>query len=41
MIDYHALKNQMVKYCYPLSCIDDLFDQLAGVSVFSSLDLTP
>ena len=28
-----------IKNKYPLSCIDDLFDQLQGTVVFSNIDL--
>ena len=39
VIDYRALNNLTVKNKYPLPRIDDLFDQLAGAQVFTSLDL--
>ncbi|GKD44955.1 putative reverse transcriptase domain-containing protein [Tanacetum coccineum] len=38
-IDYHELNKLTVKNCYPLSRIDDLFDQLQGSSVYSKIDL--
>ena len=38
-IDYRSLNQQTVKNRYPLPCIDDLFDQLQGAQVFSSIDL--
>ncbi|KAK9036794.1 hypothetical protein V6N11_021721 [Hibiscus sabdariffa] len=38
-IDYRQLNKMMVKNKYPLPCIDDLFDQLRGASVFSKIDL--
>jgi len=38
-IDYHKLNRVTVKNKYPLPRIDDLFDQLAGVAVFSKIDL--
>jgi hypothetical protein len=38
-VDYHALNEITVKNKYPLSRIDDLFDQLHGASVFSKIDL--
>jgi hypothetical protein len=38
-IDYHALNEVTIKNMYPLSRIDDLFDQLHGACVFSKIDL--
>nr|GEV75331.1 putative reverse transcriptase domain-containing protein [Tanacetum cinerariifolium] len=38
-IDYRKLNNLTVKNRYPLSRIDDLFDQLQGSSVYSKIDL--
>ncbi|KAH0764938.1 hypothetical protein KY285_000809 [Solanum tuberosum] len=38
-IDYHQLNKVIVKNKYPLSRIDDLFDQLQGASYFSIIDL--
>jgi transposase InsO family protein len=38
-IDYRALNALTVKNRYPLPRIEDLFDKLAGASVFSSIDL--
>ncbi|XP_074562777.1 uncharacterized protein LOC141819344 [Curcuma longa] len=38
-IDYHQLNAVMIKNKYPLSRIDDLFDQLKGSSVYSKIDL--
>ena len=38
-IDYRQLNRVTVKNKYPLSRIDDLFDQLQGASVFSKIDL--
>ncbi|GKC51274.1 putative reverse transcriptase domain-containing protein [Tanacetum coccineum] len=37
-IDYLELNKLMVKNCYPLPRIDDLFDQLQGSSVYSKID---
>jgi hypothetical protein len=38
-VDYHALNELTVKNKYPLPRIDDMFDQLCGVCVFSKMDL--
>ena len=37
-VDYRQLNKMIVKNKYPLLRIDDLFDQLKGVSVFSKID---
>jgi hypothetical protein len=38
-IDYRGLNEVTIKNKYPLPRIEDLFDQLRGVSVFSKIDL--
>jgi hypothetical protein len=38
-VDYHPLNVVTIKNKYPLSCIDILFDQLAGAKVFSKVNL--
>ncbi|KAI3790633.1 hypothetical protein L2E82_03826 [Cichorium intybus] len=38
-IDYRELNKVTIKNRYPLSRIDDLFDQLQGASYFSKIDL--
>ena len=38
-VDYRQLNKMTVKNKYLLPRIDDLFDQLKGVSVFSKIDL--
>jgi hypothetical protein len=38
-VDYHALNEVTIKNKYLLPRIDDLFDQLCGVCVFSKSDL--
>jgi hypothetical protein len=38
-MDYRALNEVTIKNKYPLSRIDDLFDQLCGACVFSKIDL--
>jgi hypothetical protein len=38
-VDYHALNEVTIKNKYPLPRIEDLFDQLRGVCVFSKIDL--
>jgi hypothetical protein len=39
-IDFRQLNKVTVKNKYPLSRIDDLFDQLRGAQIFSNIDLT-
>jgi hypothetical protein len=38
-VDYHALNEVTIKNKDPLPRIDDLFDQLCGLCVFSKIDL--
>jgi hypothetical protein len=38
-VDYRSLNDVTIKNKYPLSCIEDLFDQTRGASVFSKIDL--
>src|SRR5262249_17511094 len=38
-VDYRALNGITVRDRYPLPRIDDLFDQLAGATVFTKIDL--
>lgn len=38
-IDYRQINNVTIKNKYPLTRIDDLFDQLSGAKVFSKIDL--
>ncbi len=38
-VDYKALNKATMKNWYPLPRIDDLFDRLSGVKVFSRIDL--
>ena len=38
-IDYRQLNRVIIKNRYPLPRIDDLFDQLKGVWVYSKIDL--
>ena len=39
VVDYRALNEVTIKNKYPLSMINDLFDQLVGAKVFSKIDL--
>jgi hypothetical protein len=38
-MDYHSLNEVTIKNKYPLSRIDDLFDELKGACVFSKIDI--
>ena len=38
-VDYRELNKVTIKNKYPLPRIDDLFDQLQGMGVFSKIDL--
>jgi hypothetical protein len=38
-IDYRQLNKATIKNQYPLPRIDDLFDEMKGVMVFSKIDL--
>jgi hypothetical protein len=38
-IDYHQLNKATIKNEYPLSRIDDLFNQMKGATVFSKIEL--
>jgi hypothetical protein len=38
-INYRSLNEVTIKNKYPLSLIEDLFDQMKGASVFSKIDL--
>ena len=38
-VDYRQLNKVIIKNKYPLSRIDDLFDQLQGAEYFSKIDL--
>ena len=38
-INYRQLNKMTIKNHYPLPRIDDLFDQVGGVKIFSKIDL--
>jgi acetoacetate decarboxylase len=38
-VDYHAMNDVTIKNKYSLPRINDLFDQIPGVCVFSKIDL--
>jgi hypothetical protein len=38
-VDYKSLNDVTIKNKYPLPCLEDLFDQMRGVRVFSKIDL--
>ena len=37
VVDYRALNKITVKHCYPLPCMDDIFDKLFGAQYFLCL----
>jgi hypothetical protein len=37
--DYRSLNEVTIKNKYPLPRIEDMFDQMKGVSIFSKIDL--
>ena len=39
VVDYHALNDVTVKNKYPLSMINDLFDEMQGAKPFSKIDV--
>ena len=38
-VDYRKLNKMTIKNRYLLPCIDNLFDQVPGASIFSKIDL--
>ena len=38
-IDYRQLNKMIIKNRSPFPCIDDMFNQLCGATVFSKIDL--
>jgi hypothetical protein len=40
-VDYRSLNDVTTKNKYPLPRIEDFFDQMRGVRVFSKIDLRP
>jgi hypothetical protein len=38
-VDYMSLDEVAIKNMYPLPRIEDLFNQMKGVSIFSKIDL--
>jgi hypothetical protein len=38
-VDYHSLNEVTIKNKYPLTRIEDLFDQMKGATIFSKINL--
>jgi hypothetical protein len=38
-VDYHSLNEVTIKNKYPLTQIEDLFDQMKGTTIFSKINL--
>jgi hypothetical protein len=38
-VDYHSLNEVTIKNKYPLTQIEDLFDQMKGATIFSKINL--